>query len=455
MLVSIVIPTLNAGPAFGETLDAIFEQRMDCDVEVIVIDSGSADGTVELARRYPVRLLQIPPEYFGHGRTRNLGVSHAQGELVVLLVQDAVPANHTWLKNLILPFDGDDGLAGVYSRQIPRPEADFFTRRMYSIWGVSSEQPRTVQIDDQSAYDGLSWEQKAHVCAFSNVSSAIRRSIWKEIPFPEIGYAEDLAWAKAALEQGYRLLYCPDSTVVHSHHRSWREKLRRAYTEGKVVPKIFEADVAFPGDSALKAMADLLYEELQRGGERMASTPLSESAFVEALPTGSIRCILSETSPWMSGAPRERKRKVLLNELVSETVGTRQRGASLDRALVTVWLKLLCAPGIDQVFHVAFKQRYAGVLMRMWEDSILFWAILSTYANEPLPVDVTNQLLNYFGEFLPAPKEELPSVWLNVLTGVIGKRLGVAAHAAPCCDEESRTVQRIEKWIMERPQPQA
>lgn len=454
MLVSIIIPTLNAGAPFYETLDAIFEQQVDGDLEVIVVDSGSTDGTVELARQYSVRLIQIPPEQFGHGCTRNLGISPARGEFVVLLVQDAVPANHTWLKNLILPLAADDALAGVYSRQIPRPEADFFTRRMYSIWGVSSEQPRTIQIDDQSAYDDLSWEQKAHFCAFSNVSSAIRRSIWKELPFPPLSYAEDLAWAKAALEQGYRLLYSPDSTVVHSHHRPWREKLKRAYTEGKVVPKIFEANVASREDSALRAMADLLYEELQGGGEAMVPTPLSRSALVEGLPTGSIPHILSETSPWMSEATTERRTRVLLDELVCQTVGTREYGASLDRALASTWLRLLYVPGIGQVFHTAFRQRYADLLSRIWEDSILFWAILSTHANGSLPVDVTNQLLNYLREFIPAPEEEVPSIWLNVLTGVIGKRLGEAAWAARCRGEESRVLQRIERWIMEqRPQP--
>jgi rhamnosyltransferase len=126
--VSVVVPTLNAGPEFEELLEKISIQEGDFEREVIVVDSGSTDGTVELARRYGARVHQIRKEEFNHGATRNLGVSLARGEYVALTVQDAVPLDERWLGAMVENFERDERVAGVYSRQIPRPDASPLTR---------------------------------------------------------------------------------------------------------------------------------------------------------------------------------------------------------------------------------------------------------------------------------------------------------------------------------------
>ena len=86
---SIVVPTKNAGSLFREVLDAVFAQAGDFDV--LVIDSGSTDGTTDLVEEYPAKLLEIPPKTFDHGGTRNLGAERTDGEFVVFLTQDATP----------------------------------------------------------------------------------------------------------------------------------------------------------------------------------------------------------------------------------------------------------------------------------------------------------------------------------------------------------------------------
>ena len=120
--VSIVIPTKDAGEGFHQTLEAIQQQR-GISAELVVVDSGSSDGTPALARKYGARTISIPPESFNHGATRNLGVREASGDLCVMLVQDAVPADNNWLQNLLAPFS-DERVVGVTGRQIARADAD-------------------------------------------------------------------------------------------------------------------------------------------------------------------------------------------------------------------------------------------------------------------------------------------------------------------------------------------
>ena len=105
-----MIPAKNAGEEFALTLEVIPSQA-DIEPEIIVVDSGSTDSTVALARRFGARVFEVPPESFDHGRTRNLGLSKASGEFCVLLSQDAVPVGETWLSKLLEPFS-DSHVAG-------------------------------------------------------------------------------------------------------------------------------------------------------------------------------------------------------------------------------------------------------------------------------------------------------------------------------------------------------
>src|SRR5205085_11602096 len=97
-VVSIVVPTRNGAGTLPALLDAIALQRVDVPYEVIAVDSSSTDGTPELLRARVNRLITIPAAAFNHGLTRNLGVEQAQGDLVVLMVQDALPHTDSWLQ---------------------------------------------------------------------------------------------------------------------------------------------------------------------------------------------------------------------------------------------------------------------------------------------------------------------------------------------------------------------
>src|SRR5690242_9063488 len=101
MKATVIIPTKNGGDLFRSVLQRVLEQQTPWPFEVLVVDSGSSDGTVEFVRTQPtVRLHTIEPQQFGHGRTRNLAISLARGEFAALITQDALPAHDQWLFEL-------------------------------------------------------------------------------------------------------------------------------------------------------------------------------------------------------------------------------------------------------------------------------------------------------------------------------------------------------------------
>jgi rhamnosyltransferase len=218
--VSIVIPTRNGAETLPAVLDALARQRIDMPREIIAVDSGSTDATLRILQGRVDRLIRIPAADFDHGLTRNAGISHAQGEFIVLLVQDAVPAADNWLMELTAPLRSDERVAGAFARHLPRDDASAVTRWYSQRWLASSESPRTVAIADREDFLALDPAQQFDRCIFDNVCSCVRRSVWAAHPFPATPIAEDVEWARTVLLAGYSLLYAPKAVVVHSHDRS-------------------------------------------------------------------------------------------------------------------------------------------------------------------------------------------------------------------------------------------
>jgi rhamnosyltransferase len=148
--VSIVLPTRNGATTLPAVLGAISRQRVDFPFEVIAVDSSSSDGAADLLRGRVDRLITIAADDFDHGLTRNLGIEQARGELVVLLVQDALPAADSWLAALTAPLFADDRLAGAFARQLPRPASSPIARYYLERWIASSPVARTVAVANLS-----------------------------------------------------------------------------------------------------------------------------------------------------------------------------------------------------------------------------------------------------------------------------------------------------------------
>ena len=263
--VSIVVLTRNAGPEFGELLRRLGSQDADFEYEVVVIDSGSTDDTTDLALRHGASVHTIDPSAFDHGATRNLGAARARGEYIAFLVQDALPLNDHWLSMMVEDLDHDQRVAGVYSRQLPRPESGPLTRVLVSGWATAASERRTQFVSSPAAYRALPPQEKLKLAAFDNVSSCVRCSVLEEHPFERTRFGEDLRWGKAVVEAGYALVYEPASTVLHSHERGARYDLRRHYVHGALLAELFGL-VPKPWRPPIDALlsATYLYRRLRR-----------------------------------------------------------------------------------------------------------------------------------------------------------------------------------------------
>lgn len=237
--VSIVIPTLDAGHRFGELLGKLAAQEGDFELEIMVVDSGSTDGTAELAETYGATVHRIKREEFNHGATRNLGISLTHGKYVALTVQDAVPLDGRWLAAMVENLERDGRVAVVYGRHVPRPESDVLTRALVNNLATAGLERREQEIRDPEEYLASSPVERRRVAAFDNVSSCLRRSVWEEFSFEKTDFAEDLRWGKRVVEAGYKIVYEPRSVVVHSHERGALYDLRRHYVDQTVLLELF------------------------------------------------------------------------------------------------------------------------------------------------------------------------------------------------------------------------
>lgn len=219
-LATVAILTFNGEALIVEVLNAVFAQDTDFPFEVLVIDSGSKDNTVEILKGYPgIRLIEIPNEEFGHGRTRNFAAENSRGEFVAFLTQDATPATEDWLKHLVEGFALDPKVAAVYGPHLPRGGADPKTVKDLAdfFWTMGPQDRPTTQTKDYYF--------------FSDVNGCIRKSIWKQIRYRDLPYAEDQAFGKDVLLAGYHKVYEPRAAVIHSHSYPPIKNLKRLYDE--------------------------------------------------------------------------------------------------------------------------------------------------------------------------------------------------------------------------------
>lgn len=232
--VSAVIPVLNAAARLPALLAALDAQRPAPPDEIVLVDSQSADGTGALGRAHP-RVRVLPLARFSHGRARNLGVRAAVGEIVVLLTQDALPADAHWLAALLEPL-ADPTVAAVCSRQVPRPDAPpterFFLEYHFPPGPpVRRARPASGPVSFEDAF-------------FSNVSAAVRRAALLEHPFDEsLIMSEDQQVARDLLNAGLALVYQPASVVIHSHRYSLGTVFRRYFDSLYSLTQIYPAQI--------------------------------------------------------------------------------------------------------------------------------------------------------------------------------------------------------------------
>lgn len=235
MKISLILLIKNGAQYLDRLFEALERQTVIIN-EIVMVDSGSTDKSLEILDSLKVKkfnglkVFQIKPEEFGHGKTRNLAVRKASGEIVVFLTQDAVPTSKDWLKNLVRGFrDGgevgkDRRIAGVFGRQIPYQTTNLCEKYFYQI-----SYPENSRVMEKKDVDNFSNQN----LFFSNVSGAVRRDLLLKFPFREdLIMSEDQFWGREVLRAGYKIVYEPISVVWHSHNYNLIQLFKRYVQSG-------------------------------------------------------------------------------------------------------------------------------------------------------------------------------------------------------------------------------
>ncbi len=275
--VSVAIPTRNGGARFREVLEAL--EGQDLGFELLIVDSGSSDGTPEAAVAAGARVVSIAPRDFQHGRTRNLAIGLSSGDRIVLLTQDARPARPDCLRRLVSALD-DPAIDGAWARQTPRPGCDPILEWRLGIWmrrGQALVRQTLAPGDPRSArrvFGELAARDRVDRCAFDHVAACIRRSSWERHPLPEVSFGEDVAWAREVLLAGGSLAWQPAALVEHSHPLRPGRELARIYRDHRNLSRLFGLHAVpgwrevLPGIRSQWALYRRLLAEAPMGGPR-------------------------------------------------------------------------------------------------------------------------------------------------------------------------------------------
>ncbi|MEH6592733.1 MAG: glycosyltransferase [Halioglobus sp.] len=221
-LVSIVIRTLNEEKHLDELLSCIGNQKLTdgLGLEVVIIDSGSTDRTLEIGQKHDCRITHIQKQDFTFGRSLNRGSAYAEGDVLVYLSGHCVPVDNDWLMRIVAPLVEQD-VCYTYGRQVGRDSTKFSERQLFQKY--FPDRARAPQAD----------------LFCNNANAALLRSVWETYLFDEdILGLEDMELAKRLVADGKTIAYVVDAPVYHIHDESWTQTRRRYEREAIALQKI-------------------------------------------------------------------------------------------------------------------------------------------------------------------------------------------------------------------------
>lgn len=217
--VDVIMRTKDSAWVVDQALAGLYSQRYR-DFDLLVVDSGSKDRTLEMVRRHPHRLIEIQAKQYYPGPVLNMAIAETTSPIVVFQNSDVVPLDPYALERLLAPFD-DPAVVATFARQLPRREAHTWVRRDYD-----------AAFPERG--DAPPWMY------YSLPFAAMRRSAWQEHPFYADAWgSEDTEWGHWARSQGRVVRYVADSIVMHSHNYTLRQLHGRRFIEGEADAFIF------------------------------------------------------------------------------------------------------------------------------------------------------------------------------------------------------------------------
>ena len=196
--VSFVIRTKDESMWIGKVLKFLMDQTFR-DFEIIIVDSGSTDKTLEIVKKFPIRLIQIKPGEFNYSYALNLGISKAKGEYIGIISGHSIPVSDSWLSGGLKNFK-DEKVAAVtgYCNLVP---VGYFSRRLGRLFFAPHEKEKL---------NFNPW--------MTNTNSLVRKDLWEQYPFDEkLPECEDYDWASEMIARGYNVIKDPKFNVFHSH----------------------------------------------------------------------------------------------------------------------------------------------------------------------------------------------------------------------------------------------
>lgn len=237
---SVVIPTKNGGNRFIDVLATVAGQVTNYDYEIICVDSGSSDFTLEVIAAFPeVTLYEIPPSEFGHGKTRSWAAEKCSGDYIIFITQDALPTSPYWLQSFINAMKAaPDAIAG-FGIHRPYPECNFIdARNISNHFKQYGDEDVVVQVEDfQQFEEDLAYRMR--YAFFSDNNACVHRGFFLEHPYPDVNFAEDQFWMMEQMGKGYKKVYTPNAAVYHSHNYGVAETMQRAFDEHRALRRLF------------------------------------------------------------------------------------------------------------------------------------------------------------------------------------------------------------------------
>ncbi len=276
--VSVFIPTCNAGPEFDELLDRLNRQKGLGGIDILVVDSGSRDGTPERASHHNARLIRIDPASFNHGETRNIGIEETEGEFILYITQDAIPIGETFLHRMAGLLVNHPDVAAVTCRQVPRSDSDFyFAFSMDNHYRVLNLLEDKIMGSEHP--EKLTPIQKRAIAGLDDVCTLYRKSVLEKYRFNRLSFAEDLDLGLRLVEDGHKLAFLASCAVIHSHNRPPIYTLKRSYIDTKCLESILASGGAAIHTTLQTAVSDigLMFQRINHMLEnRDPSAPLTD-----------------------------------------------------------------------------------------------------------------------------------------------------------------------------------
>ena len=305
-LVSVAIPVHNAARHLDEVLAAVRAQEVDGEVEIVIADAGSSDGSREIAERYGAVVQRIDASGFSRGGTRNELMQRARGDHVAMIAQDATPASTRWLQSLLEGFEQAPDVAAVFGPREPRPAASHVIKsemeRHCAVW-AEGEAIDTQRLERTPAGIAAYRRFPGKLTFLSDVNCCLARWAWERVPYRDVPYADQLL-GRELIEAGFAKVFHPDARVLHSHGIPPVASFKRYVAELRALHEVLGTVQPWGPDSTLsdlRGVAGVRHWAIRRAAAMVASRGRASSV-ADEMPRSAL---LDEDAAFDPGWPWE------------------------------------------------------------------------------------------------------------------------------------------------------